>query len=112
MDINFNDSNSNTYIDIENLSYSKKYEIENISNYNKNFSENKENITPIIPIGNNDLLINEDISKKFSDLLGLEENMRKLNLILEDSVKSSYKIRHDFNLDEYKSTYKIKKTHH
>lgn len=51
--------------------------------------------------------MNTDITKKFDDLSNLEENMRKLNQVLETSIKSSYQTRYEYNLNDYKKNFNI-----
>lgn len=47
----------------------------------------------------------DDINTKFNDLSNLEDNMKKLNEVLETSIKSSYRMRYEFNLNDYKKNF-------
>lgn len=49
--------------------------------------------------------LTNDISKKFDNLTNLEDNMRKLNQVLETSIKSSYRTRYEYNLNDYKKNF-------
>lgn len=53
----------------------------------------------------NDGFLSNDISKKFDNLTNLEDNMRKLNQVLETSIKSSYRTRYEYNLNDYKKNF-------
>ena len=46
-----------------------------------------------------------DITQKFDNLTNLEDNMRKLNQVLETSIKSSYRTRYEYNLNDYKKNF-------